>query len=51
MSKALRKNVLETHPIRDRKVKVVNLGLDFGVFDPARVDARERRARWGALPS
>jgi glycosyltransferase involved in cell wall biosynthesis len=44
----LRKNVIETHAIAERKVKVVPLGLDFDRFDPARVDAEIPRAQWGA---
>lgn len=48
MSQMLRKNVLDTHPLREKKVKVVNLGLDFEKFDPERVDARAQRAAWGA---
>ncbi len=48
MSEALRENVLATHPIDDRKVEIVNLGLDFERFNPERVDARRQRADWGA---
>ncbi|MBC7692789.1 MAG: glycosyltransferase family 4 protein [Methylotenera sp.] len=48
MSQTLRKNVLATHPLRERQVKVVNLGLDFVRFDPAVVDAQRQRAEWGA---
>jgi glycosyltransferase involved in cell wall biosynthesis len=50
MSQMLRKNVLATHPIRDRRVKVVNLGLDFDAFDPRRVDGQAQRKAWGADP-
>ncbi len=48
MSQTLRKNVLETHPLRERQVEVVNLGLDFDRFDPAKVDTTRQRAAWGA---
>lgn len=48
MSETLRRNVLETHSIQEKKVKVVHLGLDFDRFDPARVNADVQRARWGA---
>jgi glycosyltransferase involved in cell wall biosynthesis len=48
MSQTLRRNVLATHAIRESAVKVVNLGLDFQRFDPARVDATAQRAAWGA---
>jgi glycosyltransferase involved in cell wall biosynthesis len=48
MSRTLRANVLETHPVRERKVKVINLGLDFNRFNPATIDSRTQRAEWGA---
>lgn len=48
MSEALRENVLATHPVDDRKVEIVSLGLDFDRFNPERVDARRQRADWGA---
>lgn len=48
MSQMLRQNVLETHSIRERSVKVVNLGLDFDVFNPKKVDSSRQRAIWGA---
>ncbi len=50
MSQTLRENVMATHPLRERQVKVVNLGLDFSVFDPDRVDPARQRAAWGADP-
>ncbi|MCM2277832.1 MAG: glycosyltransferase family 4 protein [Oligoflexia bacterium] len=50
MSDALRENILRTHPVRERQVKVVRLGLDFDRFDPAKVDREGRRASWGADP-
>ena len=48
MSQALRENVMDTHPLRERQVKVVNLGLDFDRFDPDKVDPKKQRAQWGA---
>ena len=48
MSQTLRQNVIDTHPLRERQVKVVNLGLDFDRFNPAKVDAGKQRAAWGA---
>lgn len=48
MSQTLRANVLATHPLRDKQVKVINLGLDFDRFDPVKADARAQRAKWGA---
>ncbi|MCM2322263.1 MAG: glycosyltransferase family 4 protein [Oligoflexia bacterium] len=50
MSEALRRNILETHRIHERQVKLVRLGLDFDRFDPAKVDRVARRAQWGADP-
>jgi L-malate glycosyltransferase len=47
MSQALKRNVLETHSLRERQVKVVNLGLDFDRFDPDKVDPEGQRALWG----
>ncbi|MFL5812747.1 MAG: glycosyltransferase family 4 protein [Bdellovibrionia bacterium] len=48
MSETLRRNIIETHAIAERKVKVVSLGLDFDRFDPERVDRNGPRAQWGA---
>lgn len=48
MSQTLRRNVMQTHPLRERQVKVVNLGLDFNRFDPSKVDPARQRALWGA---
>ncbi|OFZ55444.1 MAG: hypothetical protein A2428_05055 [Bdellovibrionales bacterium RIFOXYC1_FULL_54_43] len=50
MSETLRQNVLETHPILERRVKVVNLGLDFNRFNPQSVNGLAQRALWGAGP-
>jgi L-malate glycosyltransferase len=48
MSQTLRQNVLATHPVRSKKVTVVNLGLDFSRFNPEQVNAEQQRAQWGA---
>lgn len=48
MSYTLRKNVIETHPIPEKKVKVVNLGLNFSLFDPEKANPDRQRALWGA---
>ncbi len=48
MSRTLKQNMLATHPLSDRQIKVVNLGLDFSRFDPKRVDPARQRAAWGA---
>lgn len=50
MSHTLKKNVLDTHSIRQKQVKVVNLGLDFDWFDPVTVDSSQQREAWGADP-
>lgn len=50
MSRALQRNVLETHPVSLSKVKIINLGLDFSRFDPLKVDASIQRAEWHADP-
>ncbi|MCC7440343.1 MAG: glycosyltransferase family 4 protein [Bdellovibrionales bacterium] len=48
MSRALRRNVVATHPLRERQVKVIHLGLDFDTFNPDRVNPQRQRAEWGA---
>lgn len=50
VSEAIRANVLETHGIQEKKVKVIRLGLDFDRFDPARADRAAQRTRWGIEP-
>ena len=48
ISQTVRRNVLDTHAIAERHVKVVNLGLDFDRFDPEKVDPENQRQSWGA---
>jgi glycosyltransferase involved in cell wall biosynthesis len=48
MSHTLRKNVMQTHALRERQVKVVSLGLDFDRFDPDKVNPDRQRQVWGA---
>ena len=48
MSQTLKRNVVQTHPVKERQVRVVNLGIDFERFDPERVDPAKQRAQWGA---
>ncbi len=50
MSHTLRRNVLETHSFREKDIKVVNLGLDFDLFNPDEVNPLLQRQRWGADP-
>lgn len=48
MSQALKENVLATHALRERQLKIIHLGLDFDQFSHARVDATKQREAWGA---
>lgn len=48
MSEALKWNILNTHNLKERQVKVIHLGLDFAEFDPRRVSGEAQRAEWGA---
>jgi glycosyltransferase involved in cell wall biosynthesis len=48
ISRSVKLNVMQTHPIRERFIKVVNLGLDFDRFDPDKVNPANQRSRWGA---
>ncbi|MGE4106780.1 MAG: glycosyltransferase family 4 protein [Bacteriovoracia bacterium] len=48
MSQVLRDNVLQTHRLRERQVKVIHLGIDLDAFDPEKIDASAQRAEWGA---
>ena len=48
MSETLKKNTLATQPIKEDRINVIHLGLDYQVFDPDRVDAKRQRAEWGA---
>jgi glycosyltransferase involved in cell wall biosynthesis len=50
MSRRLRRNVLETHAFREKDIKVINLGLDFDLFDPDRVNPVHQRTQWGVDP-
>lgn len=48
MSEALKENVMMTHPLREKQIRIINLGLDFEIFDPSRVNPKRQRAEWGA---
>jgi len=50
MSNALKENVLETHPLKERQVELIRLGLDFNKFDPKKVDSKSQRQAWGIEP-
>lgn len=47
MSQTLKENILQTHPLKDRQIKVIHLGLDFDRFDPEKVDPKVQREAWG----
>ncbi len=47
VSQAVRSNILATHAIHEKKVKVIHLGLDFDQFDPKRVRSDYLRRAWG----
>lgn len=46
ISKAVRKNVMMTHPLRERQIKVIHHGLDFEQYSPEKVDAKKQRNAW-----
>lgn len=48
MSQAMKENVLRTHPLKDRQLRVIHLGLDFNQFDLKKVEYQSQRAQWGA---
>ena len=48
MSQSLRENVIQTHALPERRVKVIHLGLDFEKFNPHRAFGEKFRAQWGA---
>jgi glycosyltransferase involved in cell wall biosynthesis len=48
ISETVKQNILDTHAIKETRVKVVNLGLDFDRFNPKNLNPSEQRARWGA---
>ncbi len=50
VSEAIRANILATHGIRENKVKIIRLGLDFEKFEPSRVDPALQRRLWGVAP-
>ncbi len=47
MSQSLKKNVLATHAVRERRVSVLSLGLDFSKFDESRTEPTQLRRSWG----
>ncbi len=48
LSESIRSSLLSYRPITEKKMKVINLGLDFTKFDPAKVSGKVIRDSWGA---
>ncbi|MBI2604718.1 MAG: glycosyltransferase family 4 protein [Deltaproteobacteria bacterium] len=48
LSESVRSSVLSNVPIPERKIKVINLGLDFTRFDSSYSNGQAMRASWGA---
>ncbi len=48
MSEALKRNVLLTHNLKERQVRIVRLGINFKSFIPEEVDSKVMREQWGA---
>ncbi|MGZ3708537.1 MAG: glycosyltransferase family 4 protein, partial [Bdellovibrionota bacterium] len=48
MSATLGENIRRTHALRIHQLRVINLGLDFLLFDPERANPAAERAKWGA---
>ncbi len=46
LSESVRQSVLHNTPIREKKIKVINLGLDFSRFDPQKVNGLAMREQW-----
>ncbi len=47
MSGPVKKNIIDTHPLRDSQVHIVPYGLDLTRFDPSKVNGKKTRASWG----
>lgn len=48
LSELIKSSVLSAIPIHEKKIRMINLGLDFTRFDPKKVNAPEARKKWGA---
>ncbi|MBI3558566.1 MAG: glycosyltransferase family 4 protein [Deltaproteobacteria bacterium] len=48
LSESIREGVMSKRVISEKKVKVINLGLDFTRFDPSKASGKAIRATWGA---
>ena len=48
LSESVKQSVLARRNISEKKAKVINLGLDFGRFDPAKASGKSLRTSWGA---
>ena len=47
LSETMRRNLISTFPIAEKKLRIVNLGLDLGSFDPEKVSRESMRTKWG----
>lgn len=47
LSNAMKRNLLTTFPVQEKKLRIVNLGLDLGAFDPSRASKTRMRSVWG----
>lgn len=47
LSRTMRSNLIQTLPIEEKKLRIVNLGIDFSLFAPEKVDAQKKRKEWG----
>ncbi len=47
LSQTMRQNLAATFPLREKKLRVVNLSIDLDKFNPNLVDRQELRREWG----
>lgn len=50
LSNTMRKNMAATFPLKEKKLRVVNLAIDLERFNPNLVDRQEMRREWGIPP-
>lgn len=48
LSESVKQTVLSSVGVPEKKIKVINLGLDFSRFDPAHAKGQNLRKQWGA---
>ena len=47
LSQSMRHNLLKTHPLKERQVKLIHHGLDFERFAPEKGHREDKREQWG----